>query len=214
MNNNNNIHNDDIQNKKIETVENILNNDNNSYDNNINDVDNNEMIHEDNIQTTNDVTIDIARVPSQQFNIESNQTQQQNNIDEVQNRKGLVSSNINKNNIVEGKRIRKQNTLYYNKDHVNVTTINKKQYIKNNNIKKDNSSNNITIKNALIEMPSEAKESIAKELKQIIELKALNPIMQNNVKSNKKILHSKTFLKKKYLPNKDFEKLKSICDLP
>ena len=33
--------------------------------------------------------------------------------------------------------------------------------------------------------------------------------MQNNVKSNKKILHSKTFLKKKYLPNKVFEKLKS-----
>ena len=206
MNNNDNIHND-IQNT------NILNNENNTYDNNINDVDNNEMIHEDNIQTTNDVTIDIARVPSQQFNIESNhiveQTQQQNNIDEVQNRKGLVSSNINKNNIVEGKRIRKQNTLYYNKDHVNITTINKKQYIKNNNIKKDNLSNNITIKNALIEMPNEAKESIAKELKQIIELKALNPIMQINVKSNKKILHSKTFLKKKYLPNKVFEKLKS-----
>ena len=108
MYNNNNIHND-IQNNKIETVENILNNENNSYENNINDVDNNEMIHEDNIQTTNDVTIDIARVPSQQFNIiESNQTQQQNNIDEVQNRKGLVSSNINKNNII---RIRKQNQL-------------------------------------------------------------------------------------------------------
>jgi hypothetical protein len=57
-------------------------------------------------------------------------------------------------------------------------------------------------------MPEAASESIKKELLQIVEMGALIPIHKKDINGQRPI-KSKTFLKKKYLPNKAFEKLKA-----
>jgi len=127
------------------------------------------------------------------------------------------------------KRVRKPNPNYFGKDFINLTQqqdkckheiINTKETTKNikdktfptsyvNAAKAQDDTNNINIRQALREMPQVASESIKKELQQIVEMGAMQPIHESNASMYKKIIHSKTFLKKKYLPNKAFDKLKA-----
>jgi hypothetical protein len=94
-------------------------------------------------------------------------------------------------------RVRTANPKYFNDEFVNIA----KKMVHDD-------LNNISIKKALREMPEAASESIKKELVQIMDMGALKPILKKNT-VGKKLIHSKTFLKKKYLPNKAFDKLKA-----
>jgi hypothetical protein len=118
----------------------------------------------------------------------------------VNSPKKMIMPNLNslqQSSLRVSDRVRNPNPKYFNDEFVNLA---KK--------KVNDDMNNINIKQALRDMPEAASESIKKELTQIMEMGALKPVFKKDT-IGKKLIHSKTFLKKKYLPNKAFDKLKA-----
>ena len=70
---------------------------------------------------------------------------------------------------------------------------------------------NITVRNALRTRGEEAKRVMLKELKQMIDKKVWEPISVRSLNSSdrSRIIRSQMFLKEKYLPTGEFEKLKA-----
>lgn len=125
------------------------------------------------IKQTKQSTSSVKTVQNQNEKITQN---------DIKHKDSIINLDVNKNNIVEGKRIRKLNTSIYNKDFVNAT--------------KDDS--NINIKKALREMPETAKESVSKELKQIVEMKAVRPIILKKLSQIQILLTRKFYIQKHF----------------
>ena len=174
---------------------------------------------------------DVPKINDDDFTVIKHYKQKHNNNTKTKVLEPVVQQSIQSsptkaslftnNDETNNKRIRKPNPNYFGKDFVNFTQQEKRKH-ENNNAKEktfptsyinaakaQDDTNNINIRQALREMPQVASESIKKELQQIVEMGAMQPIHESNASMYKKIIHSKTFLKKKYLPNKAFDKLKA-----